>query len=51
MMALAIVLLVLWVMSLVVFKVTSAVIHLLVVVAAAVFLYRLVTGRRTTRAP
>ena len=49
MMALAIVLLVLWMMSLVVFKVTSAVIHLLVVAAVAVFLYRLLTGRRATR--
>lgn len=51
MMALAIVLFVLWLMALVVFKVTGALIHLLLVIAAVVFIYRLVTGRRLTRAP
>lgn len=48
MIALAMVLFVVWLVCLVVFKVTGALIHLLLLVAAAVFIYRLVTGRRAT---
>jgi hypothetical protein len=43
---LAIVLLVLWLLSFTVFKVTSAAIHLLLIIAAVLFIYRMVTGRR-----
>ena len=45
-MVLGIVLLVLWLLGFVVFKVSSALIHLLLVVAIVVIVYRLVTGRR-----
>jgi hypothetical protein len=51
MIALAILLFILWLMALVVFKVTGAFIHLLLVIAAVVFIYRLVTGRRPTGVP
>jgi hypothetical protein len=40
------ILVVLWVLGFVVFKVSSALIHLLLVIAAIVLIYRLVTGRK-----
>lgn len=43
---LALVLLVLWVLGVVVFKTVGAIIHILLVIAVIVILYRLVTGRR-----
>lgn len=39
-------LVVVWALSFIVFKVSSALIHLLLLVAAAILIYRLVTGRR-----
>ena len=45
-MVLGIVLLVLWLLGFVVFKVSSALIHLLLLIAVVVIVYRLVTGRR-----
>jgi hypothetical protein len=44
--ALIAILVVVWIISFVVLKVSSALIHLLLLVAAAVLIYRLVTGRR-----
>ena len=44
---LAVVLLVAWLLGLVVFKVAGGLIHLLLVVAVIVFIYNLVTGRRS----
>jgi Family of unknown function (DUF5670) len=46
MLALAIVLLVCWFLGFAVFHVAGALIHLLLVVAVVVFIYRLITGRR-----
>jgi hypothetical protein len=46
MLALAIILLVLWALGFGVFHVAGALIHLLLVAAVIVILYRLVTGRR-----
>jgi hypothetical protein len=47
MLALAIVLLVAWFLGWAVFHVAGALIHLLLIVAVVVFIYRLITGRRT----
>ena len=44
---LAVILLVAWILGWAVFHIAGALIHLLLVVAVAVFLYRLITGRRT----
>ena len=44
---LAVVLLCAWILGWAVFHIAGALIHLLLVVAVAVFLYRLITGRRT----
>ena len=44
--ALIAILVVVWVISFVVLKVSSVLIHLLLLVAAAILIYRLVTGRR-----
>ena len=46
MIALAIVLLVLWILGFSVFHVAGALIHLLLVAAIIVILYRVITGRR-----
>lgn len=46
MLALAIVLLVLWALGFGVFHVAGSLIHLLLVVAVIVILYRVITGRR-----
>ncbi len=46
MIGLAILLLVLWVLGFAVFKIAGALIHLLLLAAVAVIIYRLVTGRR-----
>jgi hypothetical protein len=46
MIALAIILLVLWVLGFAVFHVAGALIHLLLLAAVVVIVYRLVTGRR-----
>lgn len=46
MLALAIVLLVAWFLGWAVFHVAGALIHLLLVVAVVVFIYRLISGRR-----
>ena len=46
MLALAIILLVLWALGFGVFHVAGALIHLLLVAAVIVILYRLVTGRK-----
>jgi Family of unknown function (DUF5670) len=46
MIALALVLLVLWILGFAVFHVAGAVIHLLLVAAVIVILYRVITGRR-----
>jgi len=43
----ALILLILWLLGFVVFHVSSALIHLLLVVAIIVGLYQLFTGRRT----
>lgn len=43
---LAIVLLVLWVLGFAVFHIAGGLIHLLLVIAVVVVIYRLVTGRR-----
>jgi hypothetical protein len=45
-MFLAIVLLCAWLLGFLVFKVSSALIHLLLLIAAIVVVYRLVTGRK-----
>ena len=45
-MTIALVLLVLWVLGALVFKIAGGLIHLLLVIAAVVLIYRLVTGRR-----
>ena len=45
---LAVVLFILWLAGALVFKVAGGLIHLLLVVAAIVVVYRLVTGRRVT---
>jgi len=47
MMWLAIVLLVAWVLGWAVFHVAGGLIHLLLVIAVVVFLYNLITGRRS----
>ena len=47
MLALAIVLLVLWVLGFAVFHIAGAVIHLLLLAAVVVFLWRFITGRGT----
>jgi len=44
---LAVVLVVAWLLGLVVFKVAGGLIHLLLVIAVIVFIYNLVTGRRS----
>lgn len=44
----AIILLILWLAGAFVFKVAGGLIHLLLLVAAVVIVYRLVTGRRVT---
>ncbi|CAM4093588.1 Lmo0937 family membrane protein [Novosphingobium lubricantis] len=44
--AIAVLLLVLWVLGFAVFHIAGGLIHLLVVVAVIVVLYRLVTGRK-----
>jgi hypothetical protein len=44
---LAVVLIVAWLLGLVVFKVAGGLIHLLLVIAVIVFIYNLVTGRRS----
>ena len=46
MIALAILLLVLWILGFSVFHVAGALIHLLLVAAVIVILYRVITGRR-----
>lgn len=46
MIGIAVVLLVLWVLGFAVFKVASVFIHLLLVLAVIVVVYRLVTGRK-----
>ena len=46
MIGLAILLLVLWVLGFAVFKIAGALIHLLLLAAVVVIIYRLVTGRR-----
>jgi len=45
--AIAIVLLVLWLLGFIAFHVTSGLIHLLLVIAVIVFFFHLFTGRRT----
>ena len=47
MLALAIVLLICWFLGWAVFHVAGALIHLLLIVAVVVFIYRLITGRKT----
>ena len=42
----AVILLVLWVLGALVFKIAGGLIHLLLIIAAVVVVYRLVTGRR-----
>ena len=42
----AVILLVLWVLGALVFKIAGGLIHLLLIIAAVVVIYRLVTGRR-----
>ncbi|HEX2451101.1 MAG TPA: lmo0937 family membrane protein [Gemmatimonadales bacterium] len=44
---LAILLLVAWVLGFAVFKVAGGLIHLLLIIAIVVFVYQLVTGRRS----
>jgi hypothetical protein len=44
---LAVVLFIAWLLGLVVFKVAGGLIHLLLVIAVVVFLYNLLTGRRS----
>ncbi|GLK66415.1 lmo0937 family membrane protein [Hansschlegelia plantiphila] len=44
--AIAAILVVLWVLGFVVYHVAGALIHLLLIIAAAIVIYRLVTGRR-----
>jgi hypothetical protein len=44
---LAIILVVAWLLGWVVFKVAGGLIHLLLVIAVVVFLYNLITGRRS----
>lgn len=46
--ALAVILLVAWLLGLVAFNVTSGVIHLLLVVAVVMFVLNLMSGRRRT---
>jgi hypothetical protein len=46
MIALAIILLVLWILGFSVFHIAGAFIHILLVAAVIVILYRLITGRR-----
>jgi len=46
--ALAVILLVAWLLGFIVFHVTSGLIHLLLVVALVAFSWQLVAGRRTT---
>jgi uncharacterized protein DUF5670 len=45
-MVLAIALLILWALGAFAFKVAGGLIHLLLVIAVVVFIYRMVTGRR-----
>jgi hypothetical protein len=47
MLAFAIVLLICWFLGWAVFHVAGALIHLLLIVAVVVFIYRLITGRKT----
>jgi hypothetical protein len=49
MVALALILFVAWLLGFIVFKVSSGLIHLLLVIAAVVFIWRLLTGSRVTR--
>ena len=51
MVALALILFVAWLLGILVFNVASGAIHLLLVIAAVVFIWRLLTGARTTRVP
>ncbi|MFD1705069.1 lmo0937 family membrane protein [Methylopila henanensis] len=44
--ALIAILVIVWALSFIVFKVSGALIHLLLLAAAAILIYRLVTGRR-----
>jgi hypothetical protein len=44
---LAVVLIIAWVLGWAVFKVAGGLIHLLLVIAVVVFLYNLITGRRS----
>jgi Family of unknown function (DUF5670) len=44
---LAVILLVAWILGWAVFHIAGALIHLLLVVAVVVFVYRLITGRRS----
>jgi hypothetical protein len=46
--ALAVILIVAWLLGFVVFHVSSGLIHLLLVVALVAFIWQLVAGRRTT---
>ncbi len=46
--AIAIILLIAWLLGLVAFHVTSGLIHILLVVAIIVFILHFITGRRTT---
>ena len=46
--ALAVILLVAWLLGFLVFNVSSGLIHLLLVVALVAFVWQLVTGRRST---
>lgn len=46
--ALAVILIVAWLLGFVVFHVTSGLIHLLLVVALIAFIWQLIAGRRTT---
>lgn len=43
---LAVILLILWLLGFLVFNVTGGLIHLLLVIAAIVIVFRLITGRR-----
>ena len=43
---LAVILLILWLLGFLVFNVTGGIIHLLLVIAAIVIVFRLITGRR-----
>ena len=44
---LAVILFIAWILGWLVFHVAGALIHLLLIIAVVVFVYRLITGRRT----